>query len=62
MSSLGTTGVGRTLMTAFARQLRGRAELVRNADGGVTARLNFPTPSVEELDSPAPKDGNQAAA
>jgi two-component sensor histidine kinase len=57
-----TSGVGRTLMTAFARQLRGRAELVRNAEGGVTARLNFPTPSVEDLDSPAPRDGNQAAA
>ena len=39
--ALASSGVGRTLMTAFARQLRGRAELVRNAKGGVTARLLF---------------------
>ena len=39
-------GVGRTLMTAFARQLRGRMELAPNAAGGVTARLTFPTPTM----------------
>ena len=39
-------GVGRTLMTAFARQLRGRMELAPNDLGGVTAQLSFPTPSV----------------
>jgi two-component sensor histidine kinase len=39
-------GVGRTLMTAFARQLRGRMELAPNASGGVTARLTFPTPTI----------------
>jgi two-component sensor histidine kinase len=39
-----TEGVGRTLMTAFARQLRGRAEIAPNARGGVTARLVFPAP------------------
>ena len=39
-----TTGVGRTLMTAFARQLRGRAEFEPNAKGGTTVRLSFPTP------------------
>lgn len=60
-AALGGTGVGRTLMTAFARQLRGRAELVRNPSGGVTARLLFPTPSVETTDS-ANVTGNQAAA
>jgi two-component sensor histidine kinase len=38
-------GVGRTLMSAFARQLRGRLELAANAQGGITARLTFPTPS-----------------
>ncbi|HEX7887627.1 MAG TPA: histidine kinase dimerization/phosphoacceptor domain -containing protein, partial [Phenylobacterium sp.] len=43
-AALISSGVGRTLMTAFARQLRGRAELVRNDAGGVTARLIFPTP------------------
>jgi two-component sensor histidine kinase len=59
--ALVASGVGRTLMTAFARQLRGRAELVRNAAGGVTARLLFPTPSVDAALS-GPSGGNQAAA
>ena len=59
--ALTASGVGRTLMTAFARQLRGRAELTRNAAGGVTARLLFPTPSLEAAVS-RPTDGNQAAA
>jgi two-component sensor histidine kinase len=58
--ALVSTGVGRTLMTAFARQLRGRAELTRNAEGGVTARLIFPTPSAERVVPPA--RGNRAAA
>jgi len=40
-------GVGRTLMTAFARQLRGRIELGPNPDGGVTVRLIFPNPAAE---------------
>ena len=57
-ATLTASGVGRTLMTAFARQLRGRAELIRNAKGGVTARLIFPTPAAES----APPQGNQAAA
>ena len=55
--ALVASGVGRTLMTAFARQLRGRAEIVRNGSGGMTARLIFPTPATEN--APA---GNQAAA
>ncbi len=42
--SLSTSGVGRTLMSAFARQLRGRAELEAAPDHGVTARLIFPKP------------------
>jgi two-component sensor histidine kinase len=37
-------GVGRTLMTAFARQLRGKAEIAPRAEGGVAARLTFPLP------------------
>lgn len=37
-------GVGRTLMTAFARQLRGQATLEPNDQNGLTARLVFPTP------------------
>ena len=59
-TALTTSGVGRTLMTAFARQLRGRAEVARNEAGGVTARLIFPTPAAE---APKPaSSGNQAAA
>lgn len=37
-------GVGRTLMNAFARQLRGKASLEPNDLGGLTARLIFPMP------------------
>ncbi len=37
-------GVGRTLMTAFARQLRGEVAFSANPCGGLTARLLFPTP------------------
>ncbi len=56
-TALEASGVGRTLMTAFARQLRGKAEIVRNAKGGITARLLFPTPTAEE----ASHAGNPAA-
>jgi two-component sensor histidine kinase len=61
--SLAGEGVGRALMTAFARQLRGRMDLSPNAQGGVTARLIFPTPSVDG--GSAPRTGikrNQNAA
>ncbi len=60
-------GVGRTLMTAFARQLRGRAEIVKGPGGGLLARLVFPTPEAMDPDqsgdaqTPATQ-GNQAAA
>jgi len=60
--ALVASGVGRTLMTAFGRQLRGRSELVRNELGGITARLIFPTPAAEGLARSAPAKGNQAAA
>ncbi|MHB8531023.1 MAG: sensor histidine kinase, partial [Caulobacteraceae bacterium] len=40
-------GVGRTLMTAFARQLRGEVVFRANRAGGLTARLLFPTPDME---------------
>ena len=43
--------VGRTLMTAFARQLRGRMEVGANDQGGVTVRLIFPTPAVGDTPS-----------
>ncbi|HWA60954.1 MAG TPA: sensor histidine kinase [Caulobacteraceae bacterium] len=39
-------GVGRTLMTAFARQLRGQVTFIANPAGGLTARLLFPTPDM----------------
>jgi len=38
------SGVGRTLMTAFARQLRGEVAFSANPGGGMTARLTFPAP------------------
>ena len=44
-ADLSAPGVGRTLMAAFARQLHGTTEMSRNAMGGVTARLTFPTPT-----------------
>lgn len=37
-------GVGRTLMGAFAKQLRGEAELVPAPGGGTIARMTFATP------------------
>lgn len=37
-------GVGRTLMTAFARQLRGKVLFETSAMGGLLVRLVFPTP------------------
>ena len=40
----GEGGVGRTLMTAFARQLRGKVEIGSNDGVGVKVRLSFPTP------------------
>jgi two-component sensor histidine kinase len=61
-NALTSSGVGRVLMTAFARQLRGRAELVRNDQGGVTARLMFPTPAAELPQPDETTAGNQAAA
>ena len=39
-----SAGLGRTLMGAFAKQLRGVAELVAAPDGGSIARLTFATP------------------
>jgi two-component sensor histidine kinase len=42
-------GVGRTLMTAFARQLRGEVAFCQNVDGGITARLVFPTPELPRV-------------
>ena len=53
-------GVGQTLMTAFARQLRGRAEILPSESGGVLARLTFPSPEID--DAPPSPEGNQGSA
>ena len=42
--ALEAKGVGRTLMNAFARQLRGRTEMAVNENGGLTVTLSFPAP------------------
>jgi two-component sensor histidine kinase len=42
-------GVGRTLMTAFARQLRGEVSYCVNQGGGLTARLVFPLDGREPM-------------
>jgi two-component sensor histidine kinase len=47
-------GVGRVLMTAFARQLRGKMDLSLNDKGGVTARLLFPTPTARAVPNAPP--------
>ncbi len=43
-ASAAKAGVGRTLMSAFAKQLRGEAELVPAPGGGALARMVFATP------------------
>ncbi len=61
-----TAGVGRTLMTAYARQLRGRSEVEAAPNQGMAARLIFPAPEPEppppDHDVHRPLRGNQAAA
>jgi two-component sensor histidine kinase len=52
------SGVGRTLMTAFARQLRGEVVFRSNPAGGLTARLTFPIPAAETL---AAAEGNRGS-
>ena len=46
--------VGRTLMSAFARQLRGRMEVAPTAEGGVAVRLTFPPPEPPKDFPPSP--------
>ncbi len=57
-----TAGVGRTLMSAFARQLRGELEVLGGETHGTTVRLTFPKPHLPSLEPPSQPDGNQAAA
>ena len=46
-------GVGRTLMGAFAKQLRGAVELVPAPGGGTIARMTFATPEAVTPTDPA---------
>ncbi len=46
-------GVGRTLMGAFAKQLRGSVELVPAKGGGTIARMSFATPEAVVPTDPA---------
>ncbi len=46
-------GVGRTLMGAFAKQLRGEVEIVPAAGGGTIARMTFATPEAVTPTDPA---------
>jgi len=46
-------GVGRTLMGAFAKQLRGEVEIVAAPAGGTIARLTFATPEAVVPTDPA---------
>lgn len=48
VSDIDTAGVGRTLMNAFAKQLRGQAEMVEAPGGGSIARLTFATPEAPQ--------------
>lgn len=57
-------GVGRTLMGAFAKQLRGGAEFVEAEGGGGVARMTFATPEalspIDPADAAAGKNGTGA--
>jgi two-component sensor histidine kinase len=55
------SGLGRTLMTAFARQLRGESEITTAPGGGVIARLSFPAIDAAAPDEDAPAAESQAA-
>ncbi|WP_395944306.1 sensor histidine kinase [Brevundimonas sp.] len=50
-------GVGRTLMGAFAKQLRGEAEFVEAPGGGAIARMTFATPEALSPVDPTDKAG-----
>ena len=58
------SGVGRTLMGAFAKQLRGDFELVAAPSGGAIARMTFATPEalspVDPADQPVRPFGTPA--
>ena len=56
MDDRDAAGVGRTLMSAFAKQLRGQAEMLAAPGGGSIARLTFVTPG-----APPPAASNRPA-
>lgn len=53
-------GVGRTLMSAFARQLRGETEALAGPGGGTLMRMTFVTPIERPDRSPGNRDGGTA--
>jgi len=55
-------GIGRTLMGAFAKQLRGEAEMLQAPSGGAIARMTFVTPEALTPNDPADKAGTAAQA
>ena len=55
-------GVGRTLMGAFAKQLRGEAEMVPAPGGGAIARMVFATPEAVTPSDPADLVGTERRA
>ena len=59
---LSPAGVGRTLMTAFARQLRGRLEVEVDPERGMVSRLTFPRPEVIANEALRHPFGNQSTA
>ena len=54
-------GVGRTLMSAFAKQLRGETEFATPPGGGTIARMIFATPEALAPVDPADKTPGTAA-
>ena len=54
-------GVGRTLMSAFAKQLRGETEFVTTPGSGTIARMTFATPEALAPVDPADKTPGTAA-
>ncbi len=55
-------GVGRTLMGAFAKQLRGEAETLRAPNGGTIARMTFATPEAVTPTDPGDVVGTERRA
>jgi len=55
-------GVGRTLMTAFARQLRGHASFEPETVAGHVVRLQFPRPDTTTPPEPSPSPEAETAA